>query len=82
VFLTALSAFLVVLVLYRFGLLATVSALFFAHLWVYYPMTTELAAWYANDFVIGLIICVALAAFAFYTSLGGQRLLAAKMLED
>ena len=81
-FLTALSAFLVVLVLYRFGLLATVSALFFAHLWVYYPLTTELGAWYATDFVLGLIICVALAAFAFYTSLGGQRLLAGKMLED
>jgi hypothetical protein len=48
IFFTGLSAFLVVLVLYRFGLLATVSALFFAHLWVFFPMTTELTAWYAD----------------------------------
>jgi hypothetical protein len=82
IFITALSAFLVTLVLYRYGLLAAVSALFFAHLWVYYPMTTELTAWYATDFVFGLIICLALAAYSFYISLAGQSLLAGKLLED
>lgn len=82
IFLTALSAFLVVLVLYRYGLLAAVSGLFFAHLWVYYPMTTELTAWYATDFVFALIICVALAVYAFYISLADQPLLGGKLLED
>jgi len=78
----ALSAFLAVFVLYRFGLLAAVSALFFAHLWVFYPMTTELTAWYATDFLIALTICVALAVFGFYTSLAGQPLFSGKLLQD
>ena len=78
----ALSAFLAVFVLYRFGLLAAVSALFFAHLWVFYPMTTELGAWYARDFTIGLGICVALAIYGFYTSLAGQPLFRGKILQD
>ncbi len=78
----ALSAFLATFVLYRFGLLAAVSALFFAHLWVFYPMTTELSAWYATDFLMGLTICVALAIFGFYTSLAGQPLFGGKLLDD
>ena len=78
----ALSAFLAVFVLYRFGLLAAVSAMFFAHLWVFYAVTTELSAWYATDFLIALTICVALAVFGFYTSLAGQPLFGGKLLED
>jgi hypothetical protein len=78
----ALSAFLAVYVLYRFGLLAAVAAFFFAHLWVFYPMTTELGAWYARDFTIGLGICVALAIYGFYTSLAGQPLFGGKLLQD
>jgi hypothetical protein len=78
----ALSAFLAVFVLYRFGLLAAVSALFFAHLWVFYPMTTELGAWYARDFTIGLGICVALAIYGFYTSLAGQPLFGGRLSQD
>jgi serine/threonine-protein kinase len=79
---TALSAFLVVFALKRYGLLAASSALFFSHLWVFYPMTTELTAWYATDFTISLVICLALAAYGFYTSLGGQKLLSGKLLEE
>ena len=78
----ALSVFLAVFVLYRFGLLAAAAAFFFAHLWVFYPMTTELTAWYAMDFLMGLIICVALAVFGFYTSLAGQPLFSGRLLQD
>lgn len=78
----ALSAFLVVFVLYRFGLLAAAAAFFFAHLWVFYPMTTELSAWYAMDFLMGLTFCVALAVFGFYTSLAGQPLFGGKLMQD
>jgi hypothetical protein len=77
-----LSAFLATFVLYRFGLLAAVATFFFAHLWVFYPMTTELSAWYATDFLIALTICVALAIFGFYTSLAGQPLFSGKLLQD
>lgn len=79
---SALASFLLVFALYRYGLLTAVSAFFFAHLWVFYPMTTELTAWYATDFVIALVICLALTIYAFYISLAGQPLLGRKLLED
>jgi hypothetical protein len=78
----ALSALLTVLVLYRYGLLASISALFLTHLWVFYPITTELGAWYATDFTIALAICVALVGYGFYISLAGQSLFGGRLLED
>jgi protein kinase-like protein len=78
----ALLGFLTVFALKRFGLLALIVAIFVLHLYVFYPMTTELTAWYAFDFTIALIICLALAGFGFYTSLGGQKLLSGKLLEE
>jgi len=75
------SAFIILFTLKRYGLLAAISALFFSHLFVFYPMTTELTAWYATDFTIALVICLALAAYGFYTSLGGQKFLSGKLLE-
>jgi serine/threonine-protein kinase len=77
----AVSAFLALFALKRYGLLAMSTALFVAHLAVFYPITTELTAWYATDFTIALIICLALVAYGFYTSLGGQKLLSGKLLE-
>ena len=73
---------LAIFVLYRYGLLATISATFVWHLWVFFPMTTELTAWYAIDFTIALAICVAVVAYGFYTSLAGQPLFAGKLWED
>lgn len=81
-FLPALAAFLIVFVIYRYGLLAAVSAMFFFHLSIFYPMTTELTAWYATDFVIALVICLALAVYGFYISLAGQPLVAGKLLDE
>jgi len=82
ILITALGTFLPVFVLYRYGLLAAVATFFFAHLNLYYPITTELNAWYATDFTIALVICLALAVYAFYISLGGQKVFSGKMLED
>ena len=79
---TALWAFLVVFTLIRFGLLALVSVVFFSHILVFYPLTTELTAWYALDFTIALVIAIALAAYGFYISLGGQKLLPGTLLEE
>ena len=78
----ALLSLLTVFVLYRYGLLAMASAMFFLHLWVFYPMTTELTAWYATDFTIALVICIALAAYGCYISLAGQPLFGKSLLED
>jgi len=79
---TALSAFLVLFALKRYGLLAVISTLFFFHLSIFYPITTKLSAWYAIDFTIALIICLALALYGFYTSLGGQPLFGSKFLQE
>jgi len=80
--LTGLSAAILIFFLYRYGLLALTSAVFVAHLWVFFPFTTELRAWYAFDFVIGALFCVGLATWAFYISLAGQRLFAGQLLDD
>ncbi|MBC8031149.1 MAG: serine/threonine protein kinase [Pyrinomonadaceae bacterium] len=80
--LTALGAFLPVYVLYRFGLLASVATFFFVNLSIHFPITTELTKWYATDFTIALGICVALVVYAFYISLGGQKVFSGKLLEE
>ena len=79
---TALMAFLGVFALKRYGLLAVISALFFFNLGVFYPMTTELTAWYAIDFTIALVICIALAVYGFYISLGGQPVFKGGLLQE
>lgn len=78
----AIGSAITLFVLYRYGLLALCSAVFVLHLWVFYPITTEFQAWYAFDFVIGAIFCVALAGFGFYTSLAGQSVFGGKLLKD
>lgn len=78
----AVYGLLVVFVLYRYGLLALVFAMFLGHLWVFFPMTSEFTAWYAADFVISLVICLALTLYGAYTSLAGQSLFGGKLLGD
>jgi serine/threonine-protein kinase len=76
---SALSSFLIVFALRRYGLLALSAALFVAHLFVFFPITTELTAWYATEFTIALAICVLLGVYAAYTSVGGAKVFAEKM---
>ena len=76
---SCVAAFLVVWVLYRYGLLALISAIYFLHLHIFYPVTSDFSAWYAADFVLALIIALALVVFAFYTSLAGQPLFRATL---
>jgi serine/threonine-protein kinase len=80
--LTTVAGLLLVLPLYRYGLLAMVSSVFFAHLVVFFPATSDLSAWYAGDFLLALVICVALATWAFHTSLAGQKLFSGQFLQD
>jgi len=78
----ALGALFVIFALKRYGLLALISTLFFYALGVFFPMTTELTAWYATDFTIALVIGIALAVYGCYTSLGGQPFFGGKLLQD
>jgi hypothetical protein len=76
------SALINIVCLYRYGLLAMVANGFIFHAWVFLPLTTELSAWWAADFIPVLIIYAALVIYAFYTSLAGQPLFRGKLLED
>jgi hypothetical protein len=46
----------------------------FMHLLIFYPITSDLSAWYAGDFILAVIVALALVVFGFYTSLAGQPL--------
>jgi serine/threonine-protein kinase len=76
------AALILVVGLFRFGLLAAVASGFIFHSWVFFPITTKLSAWWAADFIPIVIIYAALVIYAFYTSLAGQTLFRGKLLED
>jgi hypothetical protein len=78
----AAGALLVVVVLYRYGLLALISAIYFLHFVIFFPITSDFSAWYAADFVLALLIALALVVFAFYTSLAGQPLFRGALPDD
>lgn len=77
-----MTAFLIVWVLFRYGLLALIAALFFNHIIVFFPITSEFTAWYATDFVLALVIAMALVLWGFYTSLAGQPLFRNAFADD
>ncbi len=66
----------------RFGVLALVSGFTFYHIVVFYPVTTELSAWYAADFILCAIALAGLAIYGFYTSFAGQPIFEGKLLAD
>jgi serine/threonine-protein kinase len=65
--------FMIVLIL-RFGLLATVGAFFVANAVAYYPITLNPDAPYFATSMLALLICIGLAAYAFFVSLGSRSL--------
>jgi hypothetical protein len=73
---------LCVLCAVRIGPLALMVTLLFTHLWVFFPITTDLTAWYADNFVLDLILLVALAIYGFHTSLAGQPLFGRSFLQE
>jgi serine/threonine-protein kinase len=68
------SGALSIFVLLRFGLLALFATEFFALTVFFYPITTNLSAWYASDTLFALAITLGLIGFSFYTTLAGQPL--------
>lgn len=66
----------------RLGAVGLMSMLMVFHLWVFYPVTTEVTAWYASTFVMISIVVLAMSTYAFYISLGGQKILSGKLLEE
>jgi len=73
---------LLIVAVMRFSMIVAIVALIFQHMIVFFPITTELNAWYATSYVLDLIVLLALTAFGFYTSLGGQPLVRGRLLGD
>ncbi len=75
-----LCGLLVLFVMLRSSLLALVSGNF-----VFLPVgisTSDFSAWYGNTSLSLLAVVLALAVYAFHTSLGGQKVFAGKLLEE
>jgi predicted Ser/Thr protein kinase len=70
----ALSGAMTLLILSRFGLLATVFTQFFTLAFFFFPLTSALSAWYSTPTIFSLVVTLALLAYGCYTSLAGQPL--------
>ena len=66
----------------RFGLLAITACLFALNLLVHFPLTLKFSAWYLGIGLIAPLAILALAVWAFYSSLGGQKVFQGSLLED
>jgi serine/threonine-protein kinase len=58
----------------RFGVVAGMAAVFVHLLLRSFPLTTHLSAWYAKSAVLAMLSVLALAVYAFHTTLAGRPL--------
>ncbi len=77
-----LSIGFTVIALLRFGLLTLAISFFVTLLLFSVPTTTDFSAWYAGSSLAVLLAVLALAALAFHTSLGGQKVFEGKLLNE
>jgi hypothetical protein len=70
---TAIVAYLILaMIVYRFGLVPLACAIFTVDLLINVPFTADVSAWYFGTTAFALLSVVALAAWGFYHSLGGE----------
>jgi serine/threonine-protein kinase len=72
--LALVTALIMAVVVGRFGLLATMSAIFTWIVWSLAPLTTDLSAWYARQGVAVALVVIGLAVYGFVVSVGAKRL--------
>jgi hypothetical protein len=61
-----------VVILFRFGLVAYIAAMYVTNILVLLPLTLDLSAWYIGSSFFVLAVVAALAAWAFRTTLAGR----------
>jgi serine/threonine-protein kinase len=66
----------------RFGLLAAASFFVWSAVLHWLPITSDFSAWYAEVTIFVLGVYLAICGYGFYTSLGGQKVIAGELLED
>jgi serine/threonine-protein kinase len=71
-----------VLLIVRVGLLAAVAAFYVSGLFIFFPVTGNLRAWYAGAGVTALLVLAALALFGFTTALAGRPALGKAVLGE
>jgi hypothetical protein len=76
------TAALLVVAVFRFGLLTAIVWQVVFDVSCFYPLTTDLSIWYANRSIFALGVLVALASYGAYVSLGGQQMFQGRLLED
>jgi serine/threonine-protein kinase len=69
-----LAALILAVLVGRFGLLATVAALFTMIVWSLASLTTDLSAWYARQGLTAALVFIGLAVYGFVVSVGAKRL--------
>ena len=79
---TVIFSCLAVFVMIRFGLLALVINEIVFNIVQCFPLTTQGSAWYAGIGLTGILLIVAMAAYGFYTSLGGRPVFGGAILEE
>jgi len=67
--------------LIRFGLVVTFVGYFVSNAFQTIPYTLDFSTWYASHVFFEILSIIALAAWGFYTSLGGQRVLKGELFE-
>jgi serine/threonine-protein kinase len=71
-----------IFLLLRFGLVAGCLYYFSGYMLTVYPITSNFSVWYATSGLFAIAVLLLLAGFAFYTSLGGQKVFEGKLLEE
>ena len=75
-------AFLVMTVVARFGLLATMAFQLVFFITISAPLTADLTSWLATPTYFALVMILGIGVYGFYTSLGGQRVFAGNLLKE
>ncbi len=75
-------AFLVTIVVARFGLLATMAFQLTFLMTIAYPLTSDLTSWYAAPTFFTVLLILGLGIYGFHTSLGGQQIFSGKLLKE
>ncbi len=65
-----------------YGLVALMAALLASYFLRAFPVTLDFSTWYASSGMLALLTVLALACFAFYAALGGQKVFAGKLLDE
>jgi serine/threonine-protein kinase len=71
----------IIFIAVRFGVLATLSFVLVEFL-SRIPFAADLTTWYAGNFILFILIIVALSFYGFYTSIAGQKLWQAKVFDE